>query len=345
MRPPKHSVNFWLEFPLAKMSSARVLVISWPERISRIPLPYWLTLLLAWEAVFILDYFLGINIEGAHEHLVEFGCLILFFALVTITIVYCSRVLMQLFDDLLIFVEADQNDLRRWYESILRRSYEGPWPILFGIGVALAEAFTAGPTIRQFSPAGTAVYYLRLAYESLGFFFLGMGIWALLNVLFIPIGLARFKIKVSLNQLAGRGLQALGQAYFKMSLAITATFLPLVIAAILSPVLDDVTILAWLGIGAISIFGFFLLPQIGIHRIMAEEKENRLMNFAGHLEDAMEKALREPSSANIERLRELFEVQSHLKEMNDWPFNVHTVWQLITALLIPVALAVLEIFF
>lgn len=31
--------------------------------------------------------------------------------------------------------------------------------------------------------------------------------------------------------------------------------------------------------------------------------------------------------------------------MNDWPFNTSTLWQLITALLIPVAMAVLEIFF
>jgi hypothetical protein len=31
--------------------------------------------------------------------------------------------------------------------------------------------------------------------------------------------------------------------------------------------------------------------------------------------------------------------------MNEWPFNTNTVWQLITALLIPIALTVLQIFF
>lgn len=59
----------------------------------------------------------------------------------------------------------------------------------------------------------------------------------------------------------------------------------------------------------------------------------------------MEKSLKDPSSENMQRLKELFELQGHLKNMNEWPFNVNTLWQLISALLIPLLLAVLEIVF
>lgn len=75
------------------------IVRSYPEKLNGVPLPYWLTLLLLWEGVFAVDYLLGLSTPGAHEHVAEFACLILFFASVCITIVYCSRVLSHLFSE------------------------------------------------------------------------------------------------------------------------------------------------------------------------------------------------------------------------------------------------------
>jgi hypothetical protein len=321
-------------------------VRSYPEKLIRwIPLPYWLVLILTWELFFLLDYFSGSAIARAHDHIVEYGCVVFFFALVCITIIYCSKVLFKLYPDVRLFIDHDETELCDWYQKKLQLSYEGIWPILFGGVFTIIVNQTVGHAINQFTPENTTVYYVRMAYEYAGFFFLGMGIWALLNVVLIPIALTRYKIKVSVNQVSGRGLQALGAAYFKMSLAITVTFIPLVVAAILSPLLEDLSILIWLGAGTVAIFGFFLLPQIGIHRIMAYEKQQRLVSFSTHLEDAMERSLKEPTSENMQRLKDYFELQEHLKNMNEWPFNVSTLWQLITALFIPVILAILEIFF
>lgn len=321
-------------------------VRSYPGRIfGWIPLPYWLGILIAWELVSLADYVLGKDIPGGHDHLIEFGCLALFFALVCCTIVYCSQVLTGMYDDVTTFIGKDIGGFAAWYQGQLRFSYEGIFPGIFGLGFAFLELFTAGPFIHQFTPAGTALYTFRLVYEFIGFFFLGVGVWALLNVVRIPILLTRYKIKVSLTQVSGRGLQAIGSSYFRMSLSIILTFIPLVIAVIVSPLNTNTSILAWLAGGLTLIFGFFLLPQVGIHRIMASEKTERLMSFTRHLEEAMEQSLQDPSSENMQRLKELFELQAHLKDMNDWPFNVNTVWQLITALLIPIALTVLQIFF
>jgi hypothetical protein len=319
---------------------------SYPEKmIGWVPLPNWLTLLLLWESVFLIDYLLGAQTPGGQLHAAEFGCLILFFALVCISMIYCSKILNRLYGDVKLFINHPEKELKDWYDKKLRHSYAGIWPVIFGIIFMLVESFTVGVTIRQLTPPNTSLYFLRLTYELTGFFLLGVGIWALVNVLFIPIGLTRYKISVSVNQISGRGLQALGSAYFKMSLAITLTFIPLVVAAILSPLIEDLSILIWLGAGTAAIFGFFLFPQIGIHRIMAFEKQQRLFSFSNHLEDAMERSLKEPTSENMQRLKELFELQSHLKNMNEWPFDMQTIWQLITALLIPVVLAILEIFF
>jgi hypothetical protein len=318
---------------------------SYPEKLIKwISLPYWLTLILLWESVFLVDYLVSPS-SGIDNHSIEFGCLILFFALVCITIVYCSKVLVKLYSDVKLFIDHDETELKTWYLKRLQMSYEGVWPLVTALVFTVAVNFTVGKSINQFTSSGSGLYFYRVVYEYAGFFFLGMGIWALLNVLLIPIELTRYKIKVSVNQISGRGLQALGAAYFKMSLAITLTFVPLVVAAIISPLMEDLSILIWLGAGTLAIFGFFLLPQIGIHRIMAFEKQQRLLSFSAHLEDAMERSLKEPTAENMQRLKDYFELQEHLKNMHEWPFNVSTLWQLITALFIPVILAILEIFF
>jgi hypothetical protein len=316
-------------------------VRSYPERFfGWIPLPYWLSIFIVWEFIFAIDYFLATT-TTAPTHLPEFACLTIFFALIGCTIIYCSRVLMELHDNLVPFIEGDPTDFTRWYQQQLQQSYEGWWPIAFGITFTLLESFTAGPIIHQFTPSGNLSVF-RAVYEFVGFFFLGMGVWALINVARIPIVMTRYKLRVSLTQMSGRGLQALGTSYFRMSVAIIFTFLPLVVALILSPLSNNTFILVWLAGGMLLIFAFFLLPQVGVHRIMASEKSQRLKGFTVHLEEAMERSLKDPSTENMQRLKELFELQGHLKDMNEWPFNMNTLWQLITALLIPVALAVLD---
>jgi hypothetical protein len=332
---------------IAPMSLNTVTSIrSYPGRLfGWIPLPYWLSILIAWELVFVADYLLGRVVEGGNDHLIEFGCLIVFFALACCTIVYCSKVLIGLYEDIKLFIEDDLDVVTGWYQGQLRLSYEGIIPVAFGLVFALLEFFTVGPFIHRFTPADSALYTFRIVYEFIGFFFLGLGVWALLVVARIPILLTRHKIKVSLTQVSGRGLQGLGSSFFRMSLSIIITFLPLVVAAIVSSLSENTFILAWLAGGLTLIFGFFLLPQIGVHRIMAAEKTQRLSSFTHHLEEAMERSLKDPSSENMKRLKELFDLQGHLKDMNEWPFNINTLWQLITALLIPIALTVLQIFF
>jgi hypothetical protein len=321
-------------------------VASLPERLVRwIPLPYWLTWMLIWQIILLADYMLGFSTPGGHDHITEFICLVLFFASVCMIIVYCSKLLLKLFADLRLFIDQSEEALTDWYQKKLRTSYQSHGVIVFALIFTIVVNLTAGKIMNQLSPPDSLLYYLRSGYQYVGFFFLGVGIWALLNVLLIPIALTNFRIRVSVNQVPGRGLQALGSAFFKMSLAITISFIPLVVAAIISPLLNDMSILIWMGAGIVFIFCFFLLPQIGIHKIMAYEKQQRLLSFAHHLEDAMERSLKDPTRENMQSLKDYFELQEHLKNMNEWPFNVSTLWQLLTALLIPLMLALLEIFF
>lgn len=322
------------------------LVKSYPERlVGFVPLPHWLTILLFWEVIFLSDYLTSLSMLQGHQHIHVFGLLTLFFASLCIGTIYCSHVFHRLLPSLPLFIDEPTDRLFQFYQRELEKCYQGFWPVLTGLLCAVAAFFSLRPFVMELTPIEGSLMAFRLSYVSFGFFFLGIALWALVRAIRIPLAFAQLKIKVSTHQFSGNGLQALGGAFFKMSFSIAITSLLVVVTVITSPYSRNMIVLVWIGIAALLIFGFFVLPQIGIHQIMANEKSQRMLAFSTHLEQAMQKSLQDPSSENMQRLKELFELQQHLKNMNEWPFDINSVWQLITALLIPLALAAIEIIF
>ena len=321
-------------------------VKSLPEKfIGMIPLPGWLAWVIFWQLIFLVDYLNTLSMGGINAHIDVFACINLFFASTCIVTTYCSHVLIRLYPNLKRFIEEDQETLKSWYTAKLKSCYESYWVFLCGILISVAAVISVYPMLRQLTPPIDFLFYYRLSYLALGFFFLGISLWALIKVALVPMELTRMKVKVSITQFSGNGLQALGTSFLKMSMSITITFMLIVATAMVAPFENNATVLIWLGLAAFLIFGFFLLPQIGIHRVMVNEKTNRMSNFTHHLEEAMAKTLKDPSGENMQRLKELFEVQNHLKGMHEWPFNLNSIWQLLTALIIPIILAAIEILF
>lgn len=323
-----------------------IKVKSYPERIIRvIPLSGWLAWLIFWQLLFLVDYLITLSVDDTNSHSDVFVFITLFFASVCIATIYCSKVLIRLYPHLPRFIEEEKATLHDWYTTTLKSCYESYWPLLIGLVIAIASIVSIYPLLLQLTPPVAFLFYFRSGYLALGFFFLGISLWALIKVALIPMELTQKKVKVSITQFSGNGLQALGSSFLKMSLSIAVSFILIVAAAMLAPFENNLIVLIWLGLAALLIFGFFLLPQVGIHRVMVNEKTNRMSSFTWHLEDAMDNTLKDPSAENMQRLKELFEVQRHLKEMNEWPFDLTSLWQLLTALIIPIILAAIEILF
>ena len=151
-----------------------ISVKSYPGRlVNKIPLPYWMSLLILYEIIFLTDYIYSLGIPGGHDHIAVFGTITLFFAFVSITMVYCSKILINLYPDLPLFIDHDQQDLRAWYERKLKWCYEGIWPLLAGLLFVILEEFTIGNQARSFTPDDSLLQGLRSGYRMLGFFFLG----------------------------------------------------------------------------------------------------------------------------------------------------------------------------
>lgn len=320
-------------------------IISYPERFVRIlPLPQWLAWVIIWQLVFLVDYVWTWDTKVTTYSLV-FAGIAIFFSVVCGAIIYCTRVLERFGNQLPKLIALNEAEVNSWYNRKMNRSYSGFLPLLAGILISAGAMVSLYQLITQMTPDVPGLLNLRLGYLSFGFFCLGISLWALVSLTLMPIELTALPIRVRVNQYSGSGLQALGTTYLKMALAISLSFMAVVIVAILAPMETNIVILIWLGGAALMIFGFFLLPQVGIHRVMVREKSNRMEGFSKHLEEAMEVTLQNPSSENMQRLRELFEVQNHLRSMNEWPFNLASVWQLLTALVIPVMVALAEFMF
>jgi hypothetical protein len=321
-------------------------VTSYPEKSVRfIPLPPWLSIIVIWEIIFLADYLIVGSATGGGSSLWLFGSLIVFFISVCINAILCSQELLKLFPHLHTFVDLPSEDLERWYSRQLKECYEGWKPLLCGVAIGAAAGWTLDPLMRELTQGSDTLYYFRHAYHFIGYFFLGMALWALIRAATIPLNMAKFKIKVSSYQVRGTGLQALGRAYFRMAIFLSTSFFIMVAIVAFSPFATSAIVMAWLAIGAVSIFLFFVVPQMGIHRIMAEVKYKKLDAFSIHLDAALEQSINQPTPENMQRLKELFELQQHLKNMNEWPFELSMIWQLVTALIIPLAMAAVEIFF
>jgi hypothetical protein len=198
--------------------------------------------------------------------------------------------------------------------------------------------------LRSLDPGNDLLFYYRVFYHYLGSFFVGASLWSMYQVVVMSRQIPTFKLKVTVYQYSGAGVQQMGNLFLRMSLAICIPFALILVVAMLSPFGSEYIILGWLGFAALSLVAFFLIPQIGVHRIMTREKQQRLTAFATHMEQAMEKSLHDPNPENMARLKESFEVYQYLNNMKEWPFNANAIWQLVTALLIPLGIALVEFF-
>jgi hypothetical protein len=324
------------------MSSFEIRVQPYMDSVfKKIPTPSWLSFLLFWLIVFAVDRWLASVAPGGF--MTELG-IILFFCSVCISLSYSARVLVKLFPDLLLFLDQDSSSVQAWYTNRLSNLYRGWGPILSGLTLAMAVEFSVGQTINTFQVDNPSLLIFRMIYRIIGFFVLGMSLWSLLNVMRLPGQLLAFEKKGRLTHLASLGLHALGTAFFKLALATISCYIVLVGTISVSPLSNNFMVLVWASLGSLIIFCFFLLPQLGIHKIMAKEKRQQLISFSSHLDEALTKSLQEPTIENTQKLKELFELQKHLREINDWPFDTQTLWQLISALLIPLLLVIVQLF-
>lgn len=115
-------------------------------------------------------------------------------------------------------------------------------------------------------------------------------------------------------------------------------YIVVLVVLVLSPFAKSITGLIWSSITGVTILLGFVMPQMGIHRLMVKSKLEKMRIVSSHIEKAMNKALGEPTAENLAQLKDLYKIQKRVNDMSEWPFNWKALWQLMTAVFVPLLL-------
>ena len=103
-----------------------------------------------------------------------------------------------------------------------------------------------------------------------------------------------------------------------------------------------VVLVGWLTFAGCVVVAFFLFPQYRLHVAMSNAKANKIRTFTSNLSKELDKAIEKPTSSQIAYVKELFEIYQHLTEMPEWPFNSRNFLSLLSAVVIPILLSIVQ---
>ena len=150
--------------------------------------------------------------------------------------------------------------------------------------------------------------------------------------------LSALPIEVPVYQDPRMSIKALGIMFFRLTLATVGCYIVVLVVLVLSPFAKSLTGFIWSGITGVAILLGFVMLQMGINRLMVKSKLEDMRIVSYHIEDVMNKALEKPTSENLAQLKDLYEIQKRVNDMSEWPFNWKALWQLMTAVFVPLLL-------
>ena len=87
---------------------------------------------------------------------------------------------------------------------------------------------------------------------------------------------------------------------------------------------------------------YFIVPQINIHKTLVGVKHQRLKALVEQLDHTFDLVASEPSPENINRLRDLFQLQDIVNGKRSWAFGMGELLMLIGSVLVPLLLFMVD---
>jgi hypothetical protein len=102
------------------------------------------------------------------------------------------------------------------------------------------------------------------------------------------------------------------------------------------------SLIAWFGCFGIGFLFYLFYPIYNIHRAMRREKEKKLSLVSVELNNLLSGGY--ISHEHIHKVKDLIEIRSHLQSVNTWPFDMNKVAGLLSALVIPMASILIDLY-
>lgn len=301
-------------------------------------LPWWLVWIGVLIALYLVDHSLSIKILGVHTLQKPLAAWLLFSMACSINVVWASHQLCNSASILQKFIEIPKKDFKEWYGERLQWGFRSGWAFSITIAVMLLVSLSAFFIIFRFSEGKFHLAIIRsalLTVSSLG----PCCLWAtVLGTCILGHKIAKLPIKVPVYQDPKISIKALGSLFFRVMMATVVCYALALFGLIVSPVAKDSIVFIWVGATGVAILLGFILPQVGVHRVMVGAKLEKLRIVSHYIEMYIERTLSNPSPKNLTYLKDLCEIRQRFNEMDEWPFSLKEFWQLTTATFIPLLL-------
>lgn len=157
-----------------------------------------------------------------------------------------------------------------------------------------------------------------------------------------PLHKKQLQLDISIYQHPEASLLSIGRLLLQFALIAIAPYVFGFAGRYIGNWTWDCRVWIWYIFFAIGIILFFILPQIGIHRLMITKKRAEVSKLADRIKDVAEKAIEDPSQENISHLERLYALEKYVSGMKEWPFNIKALLTIITGLVLPVALMIID---
>ncbi len=209
-------------------------------------------------------------------------------------------------------------------------------------GIIISTITVIGDYFLGFPFKSIYAVYTYLLYEFFYFFWSGLAIYSLIKFAFFVHNFGKQKINVQLIQNGNSGLMYLGKVHLKTSLLVLVPFILGIIARNIGLWDFGIVITVWFTFFGLSILLYILWPLYNIHMKMHYEKTYRLNQLAQEINSIFKIDEKSLSSDKLMSLKELLELENHLKNVNSWPFDLNNVLGLFTAVIVPILIMVID---
>lgn len=326
------------------------IVIPHQEKlVSKIPFPYPITWLIIGGLVFFV-HFLTLQFYEESMKLLEVSIILsILICFEGGVIIWASKELAKFYTVLSNVVDLSKEDIIKWYNEQLKNVFNNKRAFIVGLIIASGILLTVNlnpswPSWFISSNAKISFNFLLLVVAYL----MGAGLYVMIMTAVLVDSISKLPLRISIYQHPTTSIKALGYLLLKFSFCGVIVYSLWISAILYSPLaknFNNPIILLWIITLGIIILSYFIIPQYKIHKIMVNEKHEKLRKLSSHSDEAIEPVTKGPTAKNTDRLRGLLEIQQHLNGIEDWPFNMKSIISLLSAVIIPILAVIINIIF
>jgi hypothetical protein len=341
------------DLPEASSSQCSLSDLLHIRLISKIPFPYpvtWLAIGLTGGGVAYLTVLLsGGTLQWILGLALGYAAVVVFAGT---AIIWVWNSLNRLLTPMLHFIALPRAEIVAWHFKQMRAIFNTSGMTLTGLTVVVLGMASFVFQCQWFSwPVvwfGTDLANLVVVVVASTVFWLaGTALWMLVRLALMVITLSKLPLILRAFQDPVCGICVLGRLFLRISLILVSGYTLMAVTAMyLSPFRclpsQSHFVLGWLAFGAVIVLAFFIVPQYGIHVAMVRAKHEKLHVLAAYLSSTFEEVISNPKPERTEHVEKLVELHSYLNKMPEWPFDTKVFASVISAIILPVGLAVLQ---